>query len=359
MKRILHLMVLMIAIGFVAGCNHANSEGQKNEAPADSIVKPFSHRECNAIYFWKTVMNLDSLQTYKFVGEHNIGRAYVRFFDIVPDNSLMATDALIPNATLTVNNKLPVNQIIPVIYITDDAIREMKGREDYWAQKIADRVRNMYSYYGFGTLREIQLDCDWTQQTEPIFFELCKAVKTELQKKNPDGIVSSTIRLHQLKSDAPPADYGVLMLYNTGSFRNPDEENSILKVDDVRPYLSSLPSYPLHLDFAYPAYSWNLLFRGGEFFGILRADISDLTGVIRKVSDNRYTVTKDHIAGNIALRKGDIIRIEDSPIETVVEVKKLIEGKVGSDYDHSNIIYHFDSENLSKYNDDEIATIYK
>lgn len=359
MKQILHILALILAIGSITGCKQNNSEANQSEIRMDSISKAFSHRECNSIYYWKTTLKLDSLRTERFVKKHNIGRAYLRFFDIVPDKSPLATEALIPNATLTVNDSLPVGEIIPVVYITDDAIKEMKNREGVWAQKIVERVSNMYSYYDFGNLMEIQLDCDWTQNTEPIFFELCKAVKTALQKKNPNGVVSSTIRLHQLKSDAPPVDYGVLMLYNTGSFRNPGAENSILSIDDVKPYFSNLSSYPLHLDFAYPTYSWNLVFRDGQFYGILRTDITELTKVLRKVSSNKYSVTKDYIINGIALRKGDVIRCEDSPIETVIEVKNLIENKLGDNQNHSNIIYHFDPQNLSKYNDNEIASIFK
>lgn len=359
MKQILHILALILAIGSITGCKQTNPEVTPSEIRMDSISKPFSHRECNSIYYWKTALKLDSLRTDTFVKKHNIGRAYVRFFDIVPDKSPLATEALIPNATLTVNDSLPVGEIIPVVYITDDAIKEMKSREAVWAKKIVERIRNMYSYYGFGKLKEIQLDCDWTQSTEPIFFELCKDVKTALQKKIPDGVVSSTIRLHQLKTGAPPVDYGVLMLYNTGSFRNPDTENSILNINDVKPYLSNLTSYPLHLDFAYPTYSWNLIFRDGEFYGILRTDITELTKGLRKVSNNKYLVTKDYITNGIALRKGDVIRCEDSTIETVIEVKTLIEEKLGDNHNHSNIIYHFDSQNLSNYNDNEIAAIFK
>lgn len=359
MRHALYILISLVAFGFTLSCKDNKPTSRGTFVQSDSISRPFRHRECNSIYYWKTVLRFDSLPTDKFVKKFNIGRAYVRFFDVVQDDSPLATEALVPNATLTVNNRLPVEEIIPVIYITDDAIRGMKNRENFWAQKIVERVNNMYSYYDFGDLKEIQLDCDWTQSTEPIFFELCKFVKSTLQERNPKGIVSSTIRLHQLKGKEPPVDYGVLMLYNTGSFRNPDTANSIINVDDVKPYLSNLSSYPLHLDIAYPIYSWNLVFRNGEFYGILRTDINELAAVIQKVSSNKYVVTKNYITNNIALRKGDIIRCEDSPAETIAEVKSLIEKELGSNNVHSNIIYHFDSKNLSRYEDNEITTLLK
>ena len=129
MKQIFHILALIFAIGSITGCKQTNTESTQSEIRMDSISKPFSHRECNSIYYWKTALNLDSIQTDMFVKKYNVGRAYVRFFDIVPDKSPLTTEALIPNATLTVNDSLPVGEIIPVVFITDDAIKEMKNRE--------------------------------------------------------------------------------------------------------------------------------------------------------------------------------------------------------------------------------------
>lgn len=315
------------------------------------------HNEVNSIYYWKTTMALDSTER-EFLAHHNVERAYVRFFDVVTDKSATAIEAVIPNATIRFNDTLPVKSVIPVVYITLDAMRLMKGNEKQWAEKISDRVRNMCAYNELGELWELQLDCDWTEDIRDSFFELCREVRNCIRDNNEGiGKVSSTIRLHQLSQPVPPVDYGVLMVYNTGSFRNPDVANSIIDPEDVEPYLKNLKSYPLHLDIAYPAYEWQLLFRDNTFAGLLRSELPDSTGMLRKIGDNRYELTRDTIIGETYLRQGDIVRRESSPAAIVLKVKELIDDRLG-DRPHSNVIYHLDNRNLSKYTSDEINSIY-
>ncbi len=324
--------------------------------PTDIHTPSFTHKEANGIYYWKTTLDLDD-KDYNYLNSLNVDRLYLRLFDIVSDKSPLAKDAIIPNATLQVNDSVRLKSVVPTIFITLEALKAMKGSERVWAKKIVDRVNNMCLYNNLGNLNEIQLDCDWTKDTESVYFELCKKIKESLLSKNPNAGVSSTIRLHQLAQPAPPVDYGVLMLYNTGSFKNIDSDNSILSVADVEPYIKNLHNYPLHLDFAYPTYSWSLIYRDGNFWGILRNDIADFGKSIRKISHNKHIVEKDIIVNEVVFHKGDIIRHETSPYTTIMEVKRLIESHT-SDKKHSNIIYHYDPQNLSKYSDEEIASVF-
>lgn len=356
MNKFRFIMPAVIAAAAITGCKHKSSDETTEiviETP-DSI--PFLHEESNGVYYWKTVLDLDSADI-KFLSANNVDKAYIRFFDVVPDKSQVADSAVIPNATLQVKDSIKPDNVVPTVYITPDAIKRMKGREEWWAERIVTRVENMCSYNEFDTPYEIQLDCDWTDETESTYFALCRAVKDAITNLHPGAGVSSTIRLHQLSKTPPPVDYGVLMLYNTGSFKNIDSENSILSVADVKPYLKNLGSYPLHLDFAYPTYSWNLIYRDNKFFGIMRCDIAELGNSLRKLTGNKYIVKDDIIVNDVAFRKGDIIRTEESDYATVAEVKKLVDSRLAGKA-HSNIIYHYDSKNLSQYTDDEITSIF-
>lgn len=350
MKTRLYTIIALICI---IACSCKNNNGQQQQQDS---VPAFEHTECNGIYYWKTVLDLDSMD-YSYLKKHKIERVYMRFFDVVLDGSPLSDYELMPNATIQIGDSVALSNVVPTIYITLDALEVMQGHEKDWADKIVLRVDNMYSYHELGELQEIQLDCDWTQSTQPIFFELCKAVKETMKKHNPQSSVSSTIRLHQLSQTPPPVDYGVMMLYNTGSFSNPEVKNSILNVADVKPYLKHLSGYPLHLDFAYPTYSWNLVFRDNKFYGILRNEISEFGSSISKLSDNQYLVKEEVIVGEELLHKGDVIRQETSPYSTIIEVKKLIDDNLKSK-PHSNILYHYDAKNLSKYTDDEIASLF-
>lgn len=302
----------------------------------------FKHVEGKGVYYWKTVLSLDSVER-DYISKNKIDRAYVRFFDVVEDNSPLSSEAIVPNATLQVIYTLKGCKIVPTIYITDGAIKRMKGSERKWGDKIVERVNRMCSYNGFEKPDEIQLDCDWTSSTDSIYFKLCAAVKELWSNDREFPVVSSTIRLHQLRQSPPPVDYGVLMLYNTGSFRNPKTVNSIISVEDVKPYMIYLSKYPLHLDYAYPSYTWNLVFRDNKFLGILRDDVP--IGNVKQVEENRFQILRDTIIGNTALNKDDVIRCESSSPDVVAEVKKLIEQKIGGRL-HSDILYHLDSKNL-------------
>ena len=64
------------------------------------------------------------------------------------------------------------------------------------------------------------------------------------------------------------------------------------------------------------------------------------------------------IINNIYLYQGDIIRKEDAPFKTIIEVKKLIEQN--SRKKNCNVIlYQLDKKNISSYSIDEFKQIYK
>lgn len=319
------------------------------------------HEECNSVYYWKTTFLLDSAQE-QFLKQHDVGRIYLRMFDVSYDEYAEET---VPNATVRfdylseccLQNSLDYLEFVPVVYITLDALKAMRGNEGTLAANIVTRVRNMCSYHSLPNVAELQLDCDWTSSTEQSFFNLCDSVRSAFVNMLLPWKLSSTIRLHQLSEKVPPVDRGVLMVYNTGSFNNPDTRNSIIDPDDVRPYLKNLPSYPLHLDVAYPTYSWQLMFRYRYFSGLMHGiDTSDTTRFAPDKA-NTVVVKRDFPYGNRIMHAGDMIRTENSDIQDILSVKQMIETALGNK-PHSNILYHLDTNNLSNYSSNEIENIF-
>lgn len=345
-----YLATIMLAAGLCTVCCRRESCDQ---APV--------HDECNSVYYWKTVFNLDSADR-AFLDRHEIGRVYMRMFDVVEDpRTSYPAWRTEPNASLKIDydvyrlltDSLTEMEFVPVVYITLDALKAMKDHEGVLASNIVTRVKNMCSYNEVPNVAELQLDCDWTKSTEGLFFELCDSVKADIAEAGLPWRLSSTIRLHQLSGAVPPVDNGMLMVYNTGNFNDPDAANSIIDVKDVEPYLKHLGSYPLHLDVAYPTYSWQLLFHDRKFMGLLNGlDLQDTTR-FEPGARNTYTVRKDIPYGDRILRRGDRIRSEMSDYEGVMRVKDLIESRLNGRA-HSNTLYHLDSKNLSTYSPDEI-----
>lgn len=326
------------------------------------------HEECNAVYYWKTVFRPDSAEL-AFMRQHDVRRIYLRMFDVTETEASDAGDIesrVEPNATVTLDEAylnaledlLPDVEFVPVVYITLEALKAVDGHEGFLARNIVTMVRNMCHYNALPGVTELQLDCDWTASTENSYFTLCDSVKRCFKYLELPWRLSSTVRLHQLSEDVPPVDSGVLMVYNTGDFSDPDAENSILSLGDVSPYLDNLPGYPLHLDVAYPTYSWQLLFRDRRFVGLLNGLNLEDTVQFRRLGADIYGslrymwYTEDDL-----MMTGDIIREEQSEYETIAAVKSMIDKEL-SGRRYSNIIYHLDNHNLSKYTSDEIDEIF-
>ena len=224
-------------------------------------TQPIELPEENAVYYWRTDLRLDSTER-AFLATYNIKKVYCRYFDVVINDT--ATGPM-PNATIHFNDTLPDGvELIPTVYITENCMHQPhKGL----AQKLVQRIKQMNETNDIKNVHEIQIDCDYTERSRQTYYEFLKEVRAAwLEPNNPDNtsthILSTTIRLHQLAMEAPPADYGVLMLYNTGDPRKWTERNPILDIRDVSPYLKRLDDYPLPLAAAYPVYSWLRVIQG-------------------------------------------------------------------------------------------------
>ena len=283
----------------------------------------------NSVYYWKTVFDIDST-AMSFIEKHDIGRIYLRMFDVATEpDFLNGNFEIVPIATTKFASSVPNNlEIVPVTYITIDALRAMAGREAEFASLIVERLLAMSSYNECGKINEIQLDCDWTSTTKNSYCKLCGIVKDSLSSKGMD--LSITVRLHQLQETPPPADRGVLMLYNTGALKSTETQNSILCIDDVKPYIKQ-KKYAIPLDYAYPVFGWGVKFRNNKFVSIVPYDNKD-------ISDNEF------------------IRYERPTVAEILEAKKLVEKNIGKPAS-GNILYHLDSVQLKNYTDHEISQI--
>lgn len=329
--------------------------------------KEFTHEEGNGVYYWKTVLEFDTAD-YEFMSRHKVDRIYLRMFDVTSEsNNAGMFNAVVPNASMRIPDDcrgvvdyLSAKQkIVPVVYVTQEALEAtaMAGQEGTLAGLIVERVRRMCSYNEFVNVEGLQLDCDWTKTTEKSFFALCDSARVQIERRNLEWSLSSTIRLHQLSRKAPPVDYGVLMVYNTGNFNDPDARNSIIDINDVEPYLSRLDDYPLHLDVAYPTYSWQLLFDYRQFIGLLNGvNVDDTTHFVAE-GKNVHRAICDVIYNDKVISMGDVVRTETSTFDEVIAVKDAIERRLAG-RPHSNILYHLDQRNLLKYSSDEIDKLY-
>ena len=259
--------------------------------------------EGNAVYFWRTDLRLDSTE-WTFLQRYHINKVYCRYFDVVIDEEGAEPK---PNATIGFSSTLPDSiELIPTIYITEDCMHQA---HQGLAEKIVKRIRQMNETNDIKHISEIQIDCDYTSKSRKNYYEFLKEVKQAWGQT-----LSTTIRLHQLSMEAPPVDYGVLMIYNTGDPRKWEERNPILDIRDVQPYLKRLDSYPLPLAAAYPVYQWVRMIRN------IRIE---------------HTVGADEI-----LRVKEAVEKERSSLKNVI------------------VTYHLDKDNINRYKPETYEEIY-
>lgn len=330
MNRCAPLIAFALSLVLLCGCK-GKSESNAHRSGGDSTFV-FHHSPGNAVYYWKTVLNVNAYEL-AFLKKHDVRRMYTRFFDVGVDNLYNGYGVQpVPNATLVFTNSLDSIksrhvEIVPVVFVTVEALRLGAPLAKRIVRRVDDMCRANHIEYS-----EMQLDCDWTRETKADFYALCSEVRGVLRGEKKG--LSATIRLHQLRDTLPDIDYGVLMLYNTESLQNPSVKNSILSSNAVKAFMRKAAS-DKHLDFAYPTYEWTLWFKGGKFQGIIRPGES------------------------INPQRGGTLRHESSDFKEIIATKRVIRGSLKNiDYPSSIIIYHLDSANLSKYTDNEINEIY-
>ena len=267
------------------------------------------------MYYWSTTFQLDSTKK-SFLKEHQINRLYLRYFDVVVDDN----GEPMPNATIRFRDSIPQGlEIIPTVFIVNDC---MKQDVSGLAEKMLRRILQMNETHHVGKVHEIQIDCDWTGSTRKTFFSFMEQLRALAKEK---GIrLSSTIRLHQLSQIPPPADRGVLMMYNTGDFTQLSCEHPILDMRDVRPFLPALRRYKLPLSTAYPLYRWRIVFRNGRYVGILHTD------------------------DELPVLPGDSIVIRQPELQEILEAKKA----VSQHNAHANdevILFDLNQTNITRF----------
>ena len=269
--------------------------------PADSQLEAMS-----AVYYWRTEFRLDSTER-NFLKAHDIGTIYCRYFDVVQDEKL----GPVPNAPLRLAAPVPegVNWV-PTVFVVEDC---MRGQPDSLAVKIVQRIAQMNETNDILGVKEIQIDCDYTRRSRETYYQFLKVVAREADKQG--WRLSVTIRLHQLSMPAPPADEGVLMLYNTGTLEKADERNPILDLRDVLPYVPYLKDYDLPLAAAYPVFLWQRRVHGVSIEH--EADIDEVKRVKQTVEKERADLRRRIITYDLS--EENINRYRTNDYETIYQ----------------------------------------
>jgi hypothetical protein len=326
------------------------------------IVLPFSCKEEKkdkrsierCFYYWKSVFKITGYEQEQ-LNSLGVKTIYVKFFDVDWNE---AANAPVPVAKLQAGNQMNYYlKIIPTVFITNECIQKIDTLQvKQLAVQINTLITGIVKANHFIT-EEIQIDCDWSAATRNNYFLLLKNIR-QLNRLP----LSATIRLHQIKffssTGVPPVDRGLLMCYNMGNLKNIATQNSILEVEELKKYTGNLSSYPLPLDVALPLFNWKVLFRNNVYKGLIQnlADTVFTNAFISKTG-NRYELLKDTLLQGYDLKKGDIIRNEQSNYSDIIAAAQTINKRLKNTTLKLSL-YHLDEVLLKKYSTNELEAIY-
>ena len=268
-----------------------------------------------AYYHWQTSLALSDKER-GHLDSMNSDKLYLKFFDI--DKKGDAKEPL-PLARLQVDSSSYIpDTIIPTVFITNRSLLHLAESEvALLAERLYQLIEKLSLQLGSVHMPEIQIDCDWSAQTQENYFLLLKNLRDH--HLAPNQQLSATIRLHQLKypkkTGIPPVDRGMLMFYNMGEVTQWVEANSILNLEIASQYLVPAAPYPIPLDLALPLFRWGVLFRDGKMIKLINElGIEQLQDSSRfqQIDRHHVQVTKSTYLNGYYLYNGDQFRLEAS-----------------------------------------------
>jgi hypothetical protein len=356
------------------------------------------HDVIKSFCYWKTDSYFGKEED-TLAKQMNVKHMYVRFFDV--DWNPYAEEAQ-PVATVYNIRITDGLNITPSIFITNDVLlNSSKPQLDILSERIAIRIKKIIDKYqtekasalaykiadadyerqkgnAFQSrlstdsiakaekpkferdIQELLFDCDWTESSKENYFYLLEKLKSKFSNYK----IASTIRLWQYKyyekAGVPPVDKGLLMCYN---MTNPTEyktKNSIGTSDELADYITH-DKYPLELDIALPLFSWSVLFRGGEFKGVISdyQEFEKSPTIFKKTDDNKYTLQDDIQIGKFYARNGDEIKIEKISDEEIENMIEIISDKVKISNNTKVTFFSFDKKYINDYGVQNISKYYE
>ena len=316
-----------------------------------------------SFYYWKSILSVTDFEKQK-LDSLKVKTIYLKFFDVDWDEETRQPKPLAKLQAASYPQG-PVGklqggfQIIPTVFITNECIQKIDSSQiTALAKNIYALILEIKQANHFDSIPEIQIDCDWTQASKDKYFLLLN----NLKQQTTNNKLSATIRLHQIKflskTGIPPVDRGLLMCYNMGNLKNPATKNSILETTELKKYIGNLATYPLPLDVAFPLFNWKVLYRNNIYTGLIQGlPDNALSSAFCSKTGNRYLVLKDTLLQGYDLRKGDLIRDEQSNIKEVLAAADEISKHLKNTPLRVSL-YHLDSVILSKYSTHELESIY-
>ncbi len=262
------------------------------------------------MHYWNTTW-IDSIMQHD--NFQNFRKIYLHVFDV---DKMPGIEEPVPSFIIDTIKKSAAHNFVPIAYITSEALKfYTENKTEHLLAARISRLLEKLSSRNDVVFKQFVLDFDWTATNQESYFRLLDTLKKTLEHQ--DISLAATLRLHQLSVDdkmqAPEIDTLLLMCYNMESPKLEGRHNSIFSAPVFQEYASRIPDYPRALEYIVPVYSQILLFRNGEYLGLVRdrgAGFLDNQKLLKKSSQNIYIVQKDTQLGSLKLMQGDRLKVE-------------------------------------------------
>lgn len=324
------------------------------------VINKSANKYTQAFYFWEN--NRISLSKFEIIElkELKTEKLYVKFFEVEKNE----VHGIIPSAKSELKLKqkdIHVIEIIPTVYIRNTVFKNTSKEElTELAENIYSLVKKRYIenfLFSKNTLKEIQIDCDWTENTKENYFLFLKQLKKIASQQ-----ISATLRLYAYKfpnrMGILPIDRAMLMCYNLLSPLEAGNRNSILELEELEKYLIGSKKYPLPLDIAIPIYSAIHIYQNNKFRGMIYGENRNFVKNTNSLKGLWHTVRRDTLVNDIYIRKGDKIKFEyNSPIK-IKKAIDIIKSNVIFEEQTTIALYHLQEVELKQYTNEELAAFY-
>ena len=324
---------LIICIGFIA---------ISTPCIIQSCNKACNHPKVS-FYYWRTNFKLSNPEKEALQYNH-VTRLYIRYFDI----ELNKVHEAVPLSPISFSENPESFEIVPVVYIKNEIWVNGKNDPAQLAEKVFDYINQINKKRNI-SIKEIQIDCDWTLNSRDNFLQFIDDLK-----KNSGLEISTTIRLHQIKypkkTGIPAANTATLMYYNM-SVISSDHKNSVYDRETARRYIQSLYYYPVNLKLALPIFSWAVQSRDAAVINLCNKfhqnEIRNDSNFVH-LEGNLWRVLHSNIKSGYYFKENDHLKFESVQsadlVEMVDDLKQNFKNKPTE-----IIFYDLDEFNLKHY----------